>query len=146
MWMCLWSKLLSKSTTDMSGLLRGLSVPLLPSLQELYTSRVRNRAKKVTLDPSHPAHALFELLPSGWRYRAQSPPPPPPPPGHIPPEQHNTPQYCTSVYNSTNLPRYLAHIHNHNFVWTFFLFLYIFITTVIYNSLYILLNISVLLP
>ncbi len=30
----------------------------LPSLQELYTSRVRKRAKKVTLDPSHPAHSL----------------------------------------------------------------------------------------
>ncbi len=31
----------------------------LPSLQELYTSRVRKRAKKVTLDPSHQAHSLF---------------------------------------------------------------------------------------
>ncbi|KAK2901605.1 hypothetical protein Q8A73_011351 [Channa argus] len=37
----------------------------LPSLQELYLSRVRKRAKKITLDPSHPAHSLFELLPSG---------------------------------------------------------------------------------
>ncbi len=36
----------------------------LPSLQELYTSRVRKRAKKVTLDPSHPAHSPFVLLPS----------------------------------------------------------------------------------
>ncbi len=45
---------------------------LLPSLQELYTSRVRKRAKKVTLDPSHPAHSLFELLPSGRHYRALS--------------------------------------------------------------------------
>ncbi len=44
----------------------------LPSLQELYTSRVRKRAKKVTLDPSHPAHSLFELLPSGRRYRSRS--------------------------------------------------------------------------
>ncbi len=25
------------------------------------------------------------------------------PPGHIPPEQHNTPQYCASVHNSSNL-------------------------------------------
>ncbi len=30
----------------------------LPSLQELYTSRVRKRDKKVTLVPSHPAHSL----------------------------------------------------------------------------------------
>ncbi len=44
----------------------------LPSLQERYTSRVRKRAKKVTLDPSHPAHSLFELLSSGRRYRSVS--------------------------------------------------------------------------
>ncbi len=44
----------------------------LPSLQELYTSRVRKRAKKVTLDPSDPAHSLFVLLPSGQRYRSLS--------------------------------------------------------------------------
>ncbi|KAK3509415.1 hypothetical protein QTP70_034170 [Hemibagrus guttatus] len=37
----------------------------LPTLQELYTSRVRKRALKNTLDPSHPGHLLFDLLPSG---------------------------------------------------------------------------------
>ncbi len=42
----------------------------LPTLQELYLSRVRKRAQKITLDPSHPSHPLFELLPSGRRYRA----------------------------------------------------------------------------
>ncbi|KAK3523642.1 hypothetical protein QTP70_005833 [Hemibagrus guttatus] len=42
----------------------------LPTLQELYTSRVRKRAQKITLDPSHPGHLLFDLLPSGQRYRA----------------------------------------------------------------------------
>ncbi len=30
----------------------------LPNLQDLYISRVRKRAKKVTLNPSHPAHSL----------------------------------------------------------------------------------------
>ncbi len=35
----------------------------LPTLQELYLSRVSKRAGKITLDPSHPAHSLFELLP-----------------------------------------------------------------------------------
>ncbi len=40
----------------------------LPTLQELYSSRV----SKITLDPSHPAHSLSELLPSGRRYRALS--------------------------------------------------------------------------
>ncbi len=44
----------------------------LPTLQELYLSRVSKRAGKITLDPSHPAHSLFELLPSGQRYRALS--------------------------------------------------------------------------
>ncbi len=44
----------------------------LTTLQELYLSRVSKRAGKITLDPSHPAHSLFELLPSGRRYRALS--------------------------------------------------------------------------
>ncbi len=44
----------------------------LPTLQELYLSRVSKRAGKITLDPSHPAHSLFELLPSGRRYRVPS--------------------------------------------------------------------------
>ncbi len=44
----------------------------LPTLQELYSSRVSKRAGKITLDPSHPAHSLFALLPSGRCYRALS--------------------------------------------------------------------------
>ncbi len=44
----------------------------LPTLQELYLSRLSKRAGKITLDPSHPAHSLFELLPSGRSYRALS--------------------------------------------------------------------------
>ncbi|KAL0160951.1 hypothetical protein M9458_044676, partial [Cirrhinus mrigala] len=35
----------------------------LPTLQELYLSGVSKKAGKITLDPSHPAHSLFELLP-----------------------------------------------------------------------------------
>ncbi len=38
---------------------RMISAPL-PNLQDLYISRMRKRAKKVTLDPSHTAHSLFE--------------------------------------------------------------------------------------
>ncbi len=86
----------------------------LPSLQELYTSRVRKRAKKVTLDSSHPAHSLIELLPSGRRYRAQKQPdtrtvftPRPYPTWTI----HNTPQHCTAVNNSSNLHLYIGHMH-----------------------------------
>ncbi len=44
----------------------------LPTLQELYLSRVSKRAGTITLDPSHPAHSLFEMLPSGRHYRALS--------------------------------------------------------------------------
>ncbi len=44
----------------------------LPILQELYLSRESKRAENITLDPSHPAHSLFERLPSGRRYRALS--------------------------------------------------------------------------
>ncbi|KAI5625896.1 gastrula zinc finger protein XlCGF28.1-like [Silurus asotus] len=36
----------------------------LPNLQDLHSSRVEKRAKKITLDPTHPAHSLFKLLPS----------------------------------------------------------------------------------
>ncbi len=44
----------------------------LPTLQELYLSGVSKRAAKITLDPSHSAHSLFDLLLSGRRYRALS--------------------------------------------------------------------------
>ncbi len=44
----------------------------LHTLHELYLSRVSKRASKITLGPSHSAHSLFELLPSGGRYRAPS--------------------------------------------------------------------------
>src|SRR4029434_5640517 len=34
----------------------------LPTIQDLYTSRVRKRAGKITADPSHPGHKVFTLL------------------------------------------------------------------------------------
>ncbi len=46
----------------------------LPTLQDLYLSRVIKKAGKITLDPSHPAHFLFELLPSSRSYRAPEQP------------------------------------------------------------------------
>ena len=42
----------------------------LPSLEELYKLRLRNRSNKIINDPSHPAHNIFQLLPSGRRYRS----------------------------------------------------------------------------
>ena len=44
----------------------------LPSLDSIYTSRTITRATKIIKDPSHPAHSLFELLPSGKRYESIS--------------------------------------------------------------------------
>ncbi len=38
----------------------------LPTFQELYSSRVSKRAGNITLDPSHPAHSLFELHVTVW--------------------------------------------------------------------------------
>ncbi len=42
----------------------------LPSLQDLYYSRVKKRAGNIITDPSHPGHNLFALLPSGRHYRS----------------------------------------------------------------------------
>uniref|UniRef100_A0A3B4GQJ3 Reverse transcriptase domain-containing protein n=1 Tax=Pundamilia nyererei TaxID=303518 RepID=A0A3B4GQJ3_9CICH len=42
----------------------------LPSLQDLYTSRTLRRAARISADPSHPGHSLFDLLPSGRRLRS----------------------------------------------------------------------------
>uniref|UniRef100_A0AAR2L374 Reverse transcriptase domain-containing protein n=1 Tax=Pygocentrus nattereri TaxID=42514 RepID=A0AAR2L374_PYGNA len=41
----------------------------LPSLMDIYTSRCVSRAKRITMDSSHPGSVLFDLLPSGRRYR-----------------------------------------------------------------------------
>ena len=41
----------------------------LPSLQDIYTTRLTRKALMITKDISHPAHKLFSLLPSGKRYR-----------------------------------------------------------------------------
>ncbi len=43
-----------------------------PQSPRTYSSRVSKRAGKITLETSHPAHSLFELLPPGRRYRALS--------------------------------------------------------------------------
>ncbi len=42
----------------------------LPSLTSLYTTRLIRKANKIITDHSHPAHYLFNLLPSGRRYRS----------------------------------------------------------------------------
>ncbi|KAL0199254.1 hypothetical protein M9458_007794, partial [Cirrhinus mrigala] len=41
----------------------------LPSLEDLHSSRCLKKAQNIIKDTSHPGHPLFELLPSGRRYR-----------------------------------------------------------------------------
>ena len=41
----------------------------LPTLEELYRSRCLKKTQNILKDTSHPGHPLFELLPSGRRYR-----------------------------------------------------------------------------
>ncbi|KAF7658302.1 hypothetical protein LDENG_00014450, partial [Lucifuga dentata] len=42
----------------------------LPSLEEIAGSRCLRRSTAILKDPSHPAHHLFERMPSGKRYRS----------------------------------------------------------------------------
>ena len=42
----------------------------LPSLRNIFSSRCFSRAETITGDSIHPAHHLFDLLPSGRRYRS----------------------------------------------------------------------------
>ena len=42
----------------------------LPSLLDIYNSRCLSRAQNIVKDTSHPGHHLFDLLPSGRRYRS----------------------------------------------------------------------------
>ena len=41
----------------------------LPSLMDIYSTRCLSRAQNITKDSSHPGSQLFDLLPSGRRYR-----------------------------------------------------------------------------
>lgn len=40
----------------------------LPSLKDIYISRCRTRAVKISADPTHPVHELFTRHPSGRRH------------------------------------------------------------------------------
>ncbi|KAK0144708.1 Afadin [Merluccius polli] len=41
----------------------------LPSLQDLYSTRCLRKARSILKDSSHPGHRVFQLLPSGRRFR-----------------------------------------------------------------------------
>jgi hypothetical protein len=42
----------------------------LPTLESIYRQRLRKRSVKIVEDPSHPAYELFDMLPSGRRFRS----------------------------------------------------------------------------
>ncbi len=108
----------------------------LPSLRELYTSRVRKRVKKVTLDTSHPAHSLFELLSSGRRYRA----PERPDTRTLSKSHLNNTQHTPVLYicnNSSNLHLYIGHMHIHSSVYGhIFILLLLFFIIIVYSLHY----------
>ncbi|KAM9771026.1 uncharacterized protein ACBT44_011437 [Syngnathus typhle] len=46
------------------------TIESVPSLKDIYTTHLTRKATTIVSDVSHPAHCLFELLPSGKRYRS----------------------------------------------------------------------------
>ncbi len=42
----------------------------LPSLQDIYSTRLTRKALSIAGDPAHPSHSFFSLLPSGRRLRS----------------------------------------------------------------------------
>ena len=44
----------------------------LPTLEQIYTSRCHRKAMDISRDCSHSRHCLFQLFPSGRRYRAMN--------------------------------------------------------------------------
>ncbi len=42
----------------------------LPSILDIFLTRFSSKANSIVKDPTHPSHSLFELLPSGRRYRS----------------------------------------------------------------------------
>ena len=42
----------------------------LPTIESIYLERIRSKSNKILNDNSHPANHIFELLPSGRRYRS----------------------------------------------------------------------------
>ncbi|KAI5102638.1 gastrula zinc finger protein XlCGF28.1-like, partial [Silurus meridionalis] len=42
----------------------------LPSIMDIYTTHCIHKANSIVVDPTHPSHTLFTLLPSGKRFRS----------------------------------------------------------------------------
>ncbi len=53
-----------------SGQWTPLQKSLVPSILDIFLTRCSSKAKSIVEDPTHPSHSLFQLLPSGRRYRS----------------------------------------------------------------------------
>ncbi len=42
----------------------------LPSILDIFLAQCSSKANSIVKDPTHPSHSLFQLLPSGRRYRS----------------------------------------------------------------------------
>ncbi len=42
----------------------------LPSILDIFLARCSSKTNSIVKDPTHPTHSLFQLLPSGRRYRS----------------------------------------------------------------------------
>ncbi len=52
--------------------LNNLELNMLKTVEMIVNFWRKGLAKSLSLDPSHPAHSVIKLLPSGWHYRALS--------------------------------------------------------------------------
>ncbi len=115
-----------------SGLLRGLSVPLCPASKN-FTPPEWGKGLRKSLWTPHTQLTLslycFPLADATDHWAQKQPDTRTvfssrPYPTWT---THNTPWYCTSVNNSSNLHLYIGHMHIHSSVYGHFSFLYIFI-------------------
>ncbi len=68
----------------------------LPSLQDIYSTRLTRKALSIAGDPTHPTHSFFSLLPSGRRLRS------------LQANQQTEGQLCPSGCQEAELPPVLA--------------------------------------
>ena len=71
--MCVWYGSATQEDKDkLEGIVNTASKIIgcqLPSLDDIYQKRTKKRAKGIAKDSSHPSYHIFDLLPSGRRYR-----------------------------------------------------------------------------
>ncbi len=69
-WYCNSSNQDCKALQRVVRLAERISGSTLPSLQGIYLKRCKSRAAKIIKDSTHPSNHLFDLLPSGKRFRS----------------------------------------------------------------------------